>query len=323
MIIHSHVKPDEVAPLPPKQGGSPRAMSSASLFKSWLFPGVAIIAGVLVGRENSSVGGWAFLASMGFMGLPHGGCDPWLPYWLGKSRGEFGVMMGLYLALVAVMAVLWWLSSNAAIIVFLAITAWHWGSTDARWLGIRYGRLWGLGRGLFIVGASVGWQPASSTAFFNMLGATAPFLESLTASSFWIGFLGIGLEYLALSLGRQRSWRAAVVESVGLVSLFSLVHPLLAITAYYAGTHAFRSIEIIGPWLPLWCRKRPLLGFHLAAAPGALAVLVLLPLCAALLPSSTQGYERWVATYFVLLSVLTLPHAILFAMLPLTQPQST
>ena len=298
-------------------------MFSASLLKSWLVPSIAIIAGVFVGKENSSLGSWAFLASVAFMGLPHGGCDPWLPYWLGKRRGEFGVVMGLYLTLVAVMAALWWLSSNAAIIVFLTITAWHWGSTDARWLGIGRGRLWGLGRGLFIIGASVGWQPTSSTVFFKMLGATTSFLESLTASSFWIGFLGIGLEYFALSLSRQRSWLAAVVESVGLICLFSLAHPLLAITAYYAGTHAFRSIEITGPWLPLWCRRRPLLGFHLVAAPGALAVLVLLPLCVALVPSSTQGYERWVAAYFILLSILTLPHAILFAMLPLPQPQST
>ncbi len=297
-------------------------MFSASLLKSWSFPVLAMIVGAFMGRGDDGAGRWAFLASIAFMGLPHGGCDPWLPHWLGKKRSECGIIIGLYLTLVAVMAAVWWLDSVAAIIAFLAITAWHWGSTDARWLGIRFGKWWGLGRGLFIVGASVGWQPASSTTFLKTLGESTPLFELLVASSFWIGFLGIGMEYAALLLGKQRPWIPAFLESVGLVCLFSLVHPLLAITAYYAGIHAFRSIEIIGPWLPQWSRKRPLLGFHLAAAPGALAVLALLPLCAALLPPSTHGYERWVAAYFVLLSVLTLPHAILFAMLPLTQPTS-
>lgn len=110
-----------------------------------------------------------------------------------------------------------------------------------------------------------------------------------------------------------------VIESGGLSCLFSMVHPLLGVTIYYAGIHAFRSIGIIGPWLPLWCRKRPLLGFHLMAAPGALAVPVLLPVCAVLLPSSSQGYERWVAAYFVLLFDLTFLYAILFVMLPPSQ----
>ncbi len=303
-------------PLSPMWSDSLSAMFSASLLKSWLLPVLAIIIGACTGGGSELLSRWAFLASMVFMGLPHGGCDPLLPYWLAKKRGEYAVVIGIYLTLVVVVAALWWLSSGVAISLFLGITAWHWGSTDARWLGIQHRKLWGLGRGLFIVGASIGWQPALASAFLRTLSESTPFVEILVEWCFWIGFVGLGIEYVALGLSKQRLWMPAIIESAGLICLFSLVHPLLAITAYYSGIHAFRSMEIILPWLPSWSRKRPLLGFHLIAAPGALVVLLLLPIFGILLPSSTQGYERWAAAYFVLLSVLTSPHAILFSMLP-------
>ncbi|NJR42385.1 MAG: hypothetical protein HC767_06700 [Akkermansiaceae bacterium] len=121
------------------------------------------------------------------------------------------------------------------------------------------------------------------------------------------------LEILTLTLSRHASWKYVLAESIGIAALFVCFSPLLAITIYFASIHSLRSIRLLESWLPVWFRERRLVGFHLAALPGSLAVLALLPLCTRLLPDHVFSLDRWAASYFILLSILTLPHAILFA----------
>ncbi len=260
------------------------------------------------------VAGYAFLASILVLGLPHGGCDPLIPYWQRWGIFKSSGVLVAYLLAAAGMAVLWWWWADLAIVIFLVITAWHWGTTDALALRMRYSFLWGMGRGLLITGAVSGWQPEATQMFFKTLVNPAGLTHPVTQFGGWIALLGIMMECLALILTRYRSWLPLVIESFVIMVLFAVAHPLLAITAYFVGLHSVRSVSLLENKLPSWLRERRWLGFHLAALPGSLAVLLLLPFCARFLPESTQGLDRWVASYFILLSVLTLPHAVLFTM---------
>jgi beta-carotene 15,15'-dioxygenase len=291
-------------------------MFPISVLKCWIIPIAVIAIAAILGGGSLMVAGMLFLGSAVLLGLPHGGCDPWMPYWIGHGVSGACWILLAYIALSAAMAGLWWLRADAALTVFLGVTAWHWGTTDAQALEIPHHHVWGLGRGFLIIGAATGWQPELTTAFFKTVVVPTPLTEFLTSWGAWLAALGLVMELAVLYWSRCRTWPWILAESVGLIFLFLAVHPLLAITTYLVGIHALRSIDRLRVWLPAWFQRHPWTGFHLAALPGSLAVLAVLPLCAMALPETSLGTERWVAAYFVLLSILTLPHAILFAALP-------
>jgi beta-carotene 15,15'-dioxygenase len=294
-------------------------MPPPSALRCWILPIIAVGMAV-AGGGSSTVASGFFLASAVLMGLAHGGCDPWLPYWLGSGVAKSWAIAAIYFGIALAMAGLWWLRADLALLIFLGNTAWHWGTTDARVLGIRRRWLWASGRGLLITGALAGWHVESTLDFFKTLTAVTPLLTALTVWGGWVALLGFVFECVALRWGRHAAWRRVIAESAGLACLFAIAHPLLAVTAYYAGMHALRSIYLIGPWLPLGAGRWPLWRFHRLALPGALAVLPALPLCGLFLSESTLGLERWAGCYFILLSILTLPHALLFTMLPESSP---
>ncbi|NJR42384.1 MAG: hypothetical protein HC767_06695 [Akkermansiaceae bacterium] len=80
---------------------------------------------------------------------------------------------------------------DAALSVFLTITAWHWGTTDARAHGIQLGNLWGIGRGLLIVGAATGWQRDASAVFFQTIVTSTAWIELLLNHGGWLALLGL------------------------------------------------------------------------------------------------------------------------------------
>ena len=257
-----------------------------------------------------------FLASIAVFGLAHGACDLWLPGWVLRraATGRFlaGFCLG-YLGLACAVLLLWRWRPTLALAGFLLLTAWHWGSADAVLTGSRSWRfgLLAWGRGLMVVAAPAAFHPRAT---WQVLGPLAAGASATRPPDHWQAFavvilsLGVGMQGLTWPL-RSRSHGTAGhhLETFFLLALFALADPLTATALYFIWFHAWRHLLRLCRWQSpgernLWVG---LARFHLAALPCSLGALGLLWLVARLWPGDI------LRAYLVLLSAVTLPHAVL------------
>ena len=280
-------------------------------------------------RTLDGVAGWGLAASLLLFGLPHGSGDWWVMQlaagtrWRGKMRWQ--LVGGYVLAALLTLAVWRW-QPGAALVGFLALTAWHFGSADASVLlpearPMRDPAWWlfAVGRGLLVICTPLTFRPGESARllepFAALSGAPGVVVADILRVArplVWTGaiLLTVGLRVEAYGRPiwqRDRRLTYAFVETAVLLALFRLAPPLLAFVCYWVAFHAWRHILRIegllhlGVLLPL---GRAVLDFHRRTV--WLTLLSLLGLVGI--------YMLWPAVdgrtaYFVLLSALTVPHA--------------
>lgn len=322
----------------------------------WLAAGMALILGVLAPGPAARIAPGLFLVSALVLGLPHGAADPWVPQWATGRRWthvrEWLRFGGVYLLAAGATLVVWHWARGVAVVGFLLLTAWHWGSADASGvLPPRTGR-WttlALGRGLVVVAASLALRPADEgrTVVGALAGNPA---TGATIVETALPLLGVGvlLETVALSLTalegvasgnldpeatRRRPGRHAL-ETLLLLALFRFLPAVASVGVYFVCFHAWRHVERLaalqssfpGP-LPASATGslRRLAAFYRRVWPFALGALVLLPWLKHVLaaPASGPGGSDWLTAYLILLSALTVPHAaVVFRWLDRRQPPS-
>ena len=259
---------------------------------------------------------WVFLASIVVFGLAHGACDLWLPGWvLGRpATGRFlaGFCLG-YLGLAGAVLLLWFWWPGGALAGFLLLTAWHWGSADAV-LGRSGSWQFGLlawGRGVMVVAAPAAFHPQATWQVLAPLASRAfaalpP--DHLQAFAVVVLSVGVGMQLLTwplCSLGSDAAGHH--LETFYLLALFAVCDPLTATALYFIWFHAWRHLVRLCRWQSpgersLWVT---LTRFHLAALPCSLGALGLLWLVARMWPGDL------LRAYLMLLSAVTLPHAVL------------
>ena len=259
---------------------------------------------------------WVFLASIAVFGMAHGACDLWLPGWvLGRAAtGRFlaGFCLG-YVGLAGAVLLLWRWRPGVALVGFLLLTAWHWGSADAvltRSRSWRFGLL-AWGRGLMVVAAPAAFHPQAAWRVLGPLAAGAAATlppDHLQVFAVVILSLGVVMQWLTWP-GRTPGSDVARhhLETCYLLALFAVCDPLTATALYFVWFHAWRHLLRLCRWQSpgernLWVG---LARFHLAALPCVLGALGLLWLVARLWPGDL------LRAYLVLLSAVTLPHAVL------------
>jgi len=296
------------------------------------------------------VPGWAqylpFAASLVLFGLPHGAVDHLVPSRLAGRDADVRSVLAvvvLYLALSSLCLALWFAAPPAAFVLFVLITALHWGTGDLHAL-LFFGPdgLDGMGRAsrallVFLRGglpmllplvffpeayrgvadAAAGLFGANAT---SLSGAFSPAFRLAAAAALaavaWL-FLSCAVADLA---GERRALIPVTIESLLLFAFFALVPPVLSIGLYFTLWHAPRHVArlvILDPAGSRYLRAghpaRALARFARDAAP--LTGLALALLCAFLLavPRATGEAASLLAVYLVLISALTLPHAALVA----------
>ncbi|WP_432497543.1 Brp/Blh family beta-carotene 15,15'-dioxygenase [Kineococcus gypseus] len=291
---------------------------------------LAVLAAVLlvqlaaprVWREH----GWVVLVAGLLAGLPHGAVDHLVPAFVLRERAPRVLLVAGAYALTAVAA---WLVFRAApavaLVVFVLVSALHFGAGEVAFDDERAGRPVATGRhrdvlavaatgGAVLVLPVVG-EPASVAPVIALLvpgsagvlpgwlaaGASAPVLAAVAIT-------------LARRLRRRRPLAAAEVALLAAVGL--LVPPLVAFGAYFGGWHAVRHVGRLlaqdpanAVDLAVGRLLRPLGRFALAAAvPTALSLAAL-----GALWSLAGGWRGFVTADLAVLAGLTVPHALVVA----------
>lgn len=259
---------------------------------------------------------WIFLASIAVFGLAHGACDVWLPGWVaGRTMTwRFIVVFCLaYLGLAGGVLLLWRAQPGIALTGFLLLTAWHWGSADAVLTGTGSWRfnLLAWGRGLMVMAAPAAFHPQAAFQVMDSLaGAAFAALPPGRLHTLAVAVLLLGVSMQALVWAKGATGRKLLghhLETLFLLGLFAVLAPLPAAALYFVWFHAWRHILRLCRWQSSDAANVCLrVGrFHRAALPCFVGALGLL----------WRVAWRWpgdlLRAYLILLSAVTLPHALL------------
>lgn len=288
-----------------------------------------------------------FALGLVIFGLPHGALDHLVPARLAGRRPTVATVapvVGLYLVLGAAVAVLWVVSPIVAFVFFIALTWFHWGQGDAFASVQRTGDRLGWPRAVgfpLLRGALPMVVPliAFPATYAVVLGATTrAFGGSSPSGTLAAGIrlgLGVGMVVLVISVtlldvrgrrgapGGRRAWLGDVAEMALLAFFFSTVPPVLAVGLYFALWHSLRHIVRLSVLDPVLARPLAegrwglvLLRFTGQAAPvTGVALLILAALFVALIPRAGGNPMDLLGIYLVLISALTLPHAVIVAIM--------
>lgn len=302
--------------------------------------GLAVVA--LAGSIPLSLQYLPLLVSVLVLGLPHGAVDHLV---LPRARDEpvtrrsLATIGLLYLVIGGAYAAIWVLAPAVAFVLFILLTLFHWGQGDVYALieltGVDY--LEGPGsrvlallvRGglpmlvplvafpeqyAFVAGTLVGLFDPAATA------ALEPVFQSRVRLAVGIGFGLIVVATLGRGLvrtGPTKPWLIDAGETIGLVALFALVPPVLAIGLYFCFWHSIRHIlrTMLVDDRATSALSRGSLAegghrFARDAAPLTGGAIVVLAGVALLVPQTTATVPDVAALYLVTIAILTLPHVV-------------
>lgn len=279
-----------------------------------------VILHALVARPPQIATQLALLAAaVAVVGLPHGALD----HLIGREifRPRFGrswwLPFGLlYLGLASLMASVWFFAPVPALVVFLALSAGHFGWDDPLWIDTG-GRLWSgierLSVGSLPIVLPTLLYPVEVTQIFGWMMAgrrplDAGVIAALAGLAAAVVLPVAGIRFVLL-LRSGSAARLASAELAAVALLHLVAPPLIAFLTYFCGWHSVRHALELADGLSPDNLKDGVQRFltaavpmTLAAAAGATAVAWILRLAA------VPPVEVLSTVIFVGLSVLTVPH---------------
>ncbi|HAV13793.1 MAG TPA: hypothetical protein DCX06_09950 [Opitutae bacterium] len=269
--------------------------------------------------------GLLWLLSILCIGMPHGAADWFIfkklfqPQKIGPKLGfisAYCVLAGLYLWL-------WKLSPESAVILFLLLTAWHWGSGDS--LGLRPNPLcWithSLARGSIVVFAPLAFHLDETRSFLEKFPGIHDgdfgYINNQNVFFIWILFSAITcLLMWGYAIRKKISvigmGRLSIAELFLILIIYYYFPPLLSVALYFLSIHGLRHMLYLLKELP---SKQPNLSgifrLHIASLGCTLPAVAVMIVFWQLYPEKFLTIESSTAQYLVLIAGLTLPHAIL------------
>jgi Brp/Blh family beta-carotene 15,15'-monooxygenase len=218
--------------------------------------------------------------------------------------------------------VLWLLAPVAALGVFFAVAAAHWGASELTWFPTARRRVaFAAARGLVPIALpALAFPTAFSRATTSLL---SPFLAhppaiAPTGPIRLAGFAALALICLA---GSGQGTRERL-ELAGLVTFFSLVDPVFAVGLYFIAWHSWRHIVRLATLEPAAAAAleagRPahaVASVLRAALPCTAIALVGLAGFGAALTIDTSSAQQVTAVALAMIAALTVPHAVIVAWL--------
>ncbi|MBC7797282.1 MAG: Brp/Blh family beta-carotene 15,15'-dioxygenase [Pyrinomonadaceae bacterium] len=287
----------------------------------WFSVIAAIVLGVILANRAETFGAWFLIVSALFFGLPHGACDFWI---LQRSFNrenkllKIGLSLTSYLVLVCATIWLWLNFAGFALIGFLLLSAWHFGSGDAIWTsnGFKQFLIQSTGRGLLIIFAPLVFYPDESRATLLPLTENSPNAELIWSIAPFLLIIGIVLQFGASIFTSRATAFILLIENVLLLTLFAFTTPLFAVAVYLIGVHSWRHLwrlenNFATETLSLEKSWRVAFDFHVRALPFTILSLVGIVLIFWLWDIRLVDLAQFTKVYLILLSALTVPHATL------------
>ncbi len=280
-----------------------RQLVTASLF-STLFPALTLVL-VLASASGINPGTplilVLFVAGVVILGLPHGALDPLVATQLWGARQSFTMIrfLVLYTGMAALCAMVWFIAPNAALVGFLSISAYHFGSDwDGRCIA------WGKSAfGISIVCVPTLCKADKVVEIYKQLGVSVA--HQLVAVSQVLAVVGVVAALFAAS--SRSKFRISNLLELSTVVVGGLVlPPILFFTCYFCLLHSPRHLTQTARSLGL----RGVRDIARSAAPTVLATLVLGIGLWIVLPDSIYS-QKVIQLVFIGLAALTAPHMLL------------
>jgi Brp/Blh family beta-carotene 15,15'-monooxygenase len=273
--------------------------------------------------------GWVPLAaSLVVFGMAHGAVDHHVARRLGR-RQRMAAFCAAYTAGAATIGALWFVAPTFALILFLAVSTFHWGQGEVWFAGATgrpaFGARWRLvafvaARGSLPVLLPVLAHPRAADAALTALrdvlasggGAVVP--SGTVAAAGVVVITAVTLAAAAGALADRAPLRD-IGELAGLAAAVCLLPPVLAVGTYFLCWHAPRHAVRLMVGDPAQCALlragRPLratVAFHREAAP--LCAVALAGCLGLAVVAGAGGVDGAVTATLAIVAGLTWPHAV-------------
>lgn len=257
------------------------------------------------------------------IGIPHGSIDHIVTAKVYNLRYTLRDQLPFYLyyfAMMIAMAVVWIISPLAGLLLFLAVTIYHFGQADLEHLNLSPipKRLLFLSRGTMIMGL----------VLFSDISYTGPVIQDITgleilSSEFVVHYsfqinLFFVLQYLLIQTGliatsketERNRFLNLSIDSVLLAALFWIVNPILAFSIYFGLWHSLGHVREMLDFFDQVGSPMNMKSFFIKSLPLTLITFAGMALMYGLIETVNIGMSI-ISLLFIIISVLTLPHMLI------------
>jgi beta-carotene 15,15'-dioxygenase len=276
----------------------------------WLVTALLLVFhGFLPQGSGGNEGRWFFLFSGFFLGMPHGAADLLLAKrWWGIRRRYLLFLVG-YLGVVGSYGIAWKVMPEVSWILFLLLTAFHWGGGDFVSAPCLRMGWWErvLSRGGVIIGGALFFSPEAVVTLTETVSGVRWMeyeVQLWGGGVLAVGFLGQVIGWGNAS-DDEAGWQ--LVDLGAIILLLAILPVYWAVGAYFIFFHSWRHLaRVVNPnqeRIPLLIWWKRILVWQ----------MVLLPLSVLLcgvgwMMGRGMDPEELIGRYLILLAVLTLPH---------------
>ncbi len=260
---------------------------------------------------------WIVLFSILIIGIPHGAIDHIMAaelYNLNQTLKDHLLFYSSYLLIMLVIAALWYFIPIAGMILFLAISIYHFGQADMEDFlensGMPY--FWYLIRGTLIIGLIIFSDPDVTYPIMSaaMQIDPAAFNDFMPDQLISISLISVfyALPVLfGVATGKINRGIHFIADSLLLAAVLMITGPLIGFALYFALWHSVGHLAEMQRYFARNQKSLSVKEFYIKAAPFTLVSIFGLLILAGI----NQAFglqEQFLSLMFILISVLTLPH---------------
>ncbi|MGK0365913.1 MAG: Brp/Blh family beta-carotene 15,15'-monooxygenase [Saprospiraceae bacterium] len=277
-----------------------------------------ILLAFLMPTATDTYGGYLAILLILFLGVPHGATDhilfrhvkkDYVKGWLFRFFVRYFLLMGLF-------ALTWWVLPSLALMIFLAISAYHFGQSQWHHLKSIKGNknalyiTWGA----FVLAGPLLWNYTETAPIIkHLIGVDV--LLSVDCQIFIPIVLVVLIVFQTVILyAKNKISKSKLLEEWAILLLFSVLFYsttlLVGFAVYFVFWHSLDSVKDqliklreIHPDYTLKKYLRQIIPFTLLAF-GSIGLFVWLS-------PVVLMTDAWISQFFILISIVTLPHSLL------------
>lgn len=279
--------------------------AEARLIGPWLLLSLLYLTGLKLSEQTEYL---LFLGSMLFMGIPHGALDHLVEKQNKELKGKtFSLVQFLlqYVTRMVIFALIWYISPMLALLIFLAISAFHFGETDL-YASTMSTFIYGMGLLFFLLITHIDTvlPIIKSIPSFDAIN-TSFFTENKLFLVLLCGFVPIAI-ILTSSNTIQIKLNLLLRTSIILLVIY-LLPLLLAFTFYFGCWHSVRSLNFIRKHLSTPEHNMSWRDLAIKALPFSLVAVSFIVILIYVL-YTYFGMSITLMSLFIGVAILTAPH---------------